>query len=152
MHEPSETGPLVIDGALIGTTALDIYSIDAATCKENWRTNEKGALGMLPVNRGAAYLDGRLFRGTLDGNLRAYDFKTGKRLWETQVLDPKTGAIVSSAPIAWNGMVFVSAALGDYKGVRGRIYAIAADTGKIIWETYTVPKQPEDPDLSLIHI
>ncbi|MFO1474129.1 MAG: hypothetical protein U1F20_06290 [Lysobacterales bacterium] len=33
MHEPSETGPLVIDGALIGTTALDIYSIDAATCR-----------------------------------------------------------------------------------------------------------------------
>ena len=30
--------------------------------------------------------------------------------------------------------------------MRGRIYAIAADTGKIIWETYTVPKQPEDPD------
>ncbi len=146
VHEPSETGPLVIDGALIGTTALDIFSIDAATCKENWRTNEKGSLGLLPVNRGAAYLDGRLFRGTLDGNLRAYDFRTGKRLWETKILDPKTGARVTSAPIAWEGMVFISAALGDYKGVRGRVYAIAADTGKIVWETYTVPKQPEDPD------
>jgi Glucose dehydrogenase len=144
IHGPFEVGPLVVDGALIGTTALDIFSIDAATCKENWRTSEKGKLNLLPVNRGAAYLDGRLFRGTLDGNLRAYDFKTGKRLWETNIVDPKTGGIVSSAPIAWNGLVFISAALGDYKGVRGRVYAIAADTGKIVWETYTVPKLPED--------
>lgn len=144
VHEPFEGGPLVIDGALIGTTALDIFSIDAATCKENWRTNEKGALGMLPVNRGAAYLDGRLFRGSLDGNLRAYDFKTGKRLWQTNIVDPKTGALVTSAPIAWNGLVFISAALGDYKGVRGRVFALAADTGAVVWETPTVPPAPED--------
>lgn len=37
---------------------------------------------LIPVNRGAAYLDGMLFRGTEDGRVLAYDFKTGKRIWE----------------------------------------------------------------------
>ncbi len=97
------------------------------------------------LNRGAAYLEGRLFRGTLDGRVMAYDFKTGKRLWETTIADPKTGEIVSAAPIAWNGLVFIGNALGDLKGVRGRMYALAADSGRIVWETYLVPKAPGDP-------
>jgi alcohol dehydrogenase (cytochrome c) len=51
---------------------------------EPMRTHEdyKPATPLL-VNRGAAYLDGRLFRGTLDGRVLAYDFKTGKRVWES---------------------------------------------------------------------
>jgi alcohol dehydrogenase (cytochrome c) len=32
------------------------------------------------VNRGAAYLEGTLFRATQDGRVLAYDFKTGKRI------------------------------------------------------------------------
>ena len=42
-----------------------------------------------------------LFRGTQDGRVLAYDFKTGKRLWETTIADPKRGESVPSAPIAW---------------------------------------------------
>ena len=38
----------------------------------------------LRVNRGAAYLDGRLFRGTGEGDVLAYDAATGKKLWSTQ--------------------------------------------------------------------
>jgi len=34
------TGPIELDGALIGTTDRDIFSIDATTCRENWRTHE----------------------------------------------------------------------------------------------------------------
>jgi len=40
---------------------------------------------LLLVNRGAAYVDGRLFRGTLDGRVLGYDFKTGKRLWAASI-------------------------------------------------------------------
>ena len=34
-----------------------------------------------------------LFRGTQDGRVLAYDFKTGKRLWQTTIADPKLGEI-----------------------------------------------------------
>jgi len=146
LHENFNPGPLMVDGALIGTTVHDIFSIDPSTCRENWRTHEDFKSGApILVNRGAAYLDGRLFRGTMDGRVLAYDFKTGKRLWATSIADPKTGEIVSAAPIAWNGLVFIGNALGDLKGVKGRMYALAAEDGRIVWETYLVPKQPEDP-------
>jgi alcohol dehydrogenase (cytochrome c) len=73
----------------------------------------------MPTNRGAAYLDGMLFRGTQDGRVLAYDFKTGKRLWEATIADVKKGEVVPAAPIAWQGLVFIGNAGGDFKGGKG---------------------------------
>jgi alcohol dehydrogenase (cytochrome c) len=141
-----ETGPIMVNGALIGTTEHDIFSIDPANCHENWRTHEDyKPASLLAVNRGAAYLDGLLFRGTEDGRVLAYDFKTGKRVWETTIADPKIGESTPAAPIAWNGLVFIGNAGGDNKGVKGRMYALDAKTGKIVWEFYLVPKTEGNP-------
>jgi alcohol dehydrogenase (cytochrome c) len=46
-----------------------------------------------------------LFRGIQDGRVLAYDFKTGKRIWETTIADPKHGETVPSASIASDGLV-----------------------------------------------
>ena len=83
----------MVDNALIGTSEFDIFSLNPATCAENWRTHEDYPPALLPANRGAAYLDGMLFRGTQDGRVLAYDFKTGKRIWETTIADPKLGEV-----------------------------------------------------------
>ena len=140
------SGLLEVEGALIFVTAFDIFSIDAATCRENWRTHENYVPATpQEVNRGAAYLDGMLFRGTQDARVLAYDFKTGKRIWETAIGDPKKGESAPAAPIAWNGLVFIGNAGGDIKGVKGRMYALDAKTGKIKWEFYLVPKAEGDP-------
>jgi len=135
-----------VKGALIGTTGYDIFSIDPATCTENWRTHENyvPAAPML-ANRGAAYMDGRLFRGTQDARVLAYDFKTGKRLWATSIGNPDMGESAPAAPIAWDGLVYIGQAGGDSKGVKGRMYALDARTGKIVWEFYLVPKTAGDP-------
>ena len=139
-----ESGLIMVDNALIGTTEFDIFSLDPATCAENWRTHEDYPPALLPANRGAAYLDGMLFRGTQDGRVLAYDFKTGKRLWETTIADAKQGETVPSAPIAWDGLVFVGNAGGDFKGAKGHMYALDAKTGKIVWEFFLVPKAEGD--------
>jgi len=100
-----ETGMIMVNNALIGTTEHDIFSLDPANCHENWRTSEDHKPGsLLAVNRGAAYTDGLLFRGTEDGRVLAYNFKTGKRVWETTIADPKIGESTPAAPIAWNGV------------------------------------------------
>lgn len=139
------TGLIEVNGALIGTTEYDIFSLDPATCRQNWRTHEDYQPATPQgVNRGAAYLDGRLFRGTQDGRVLAYDSKTGRRLWATSIADPKRGESVPAAPIAWNGLVFAGNAGGDIKGVKGRMYALDAKTGRIVWEFYLVPKAPGD--------
>ena len=49
-----------------------------------------------------------------------------------------------SAPIAWDGLVFVGNAGGDYKGGKGHMYALDAKTGKIVWEFFLVPKAEGD--------
>jgi alcohol dehydrogenase (cytochrome c) len=139
-----ETGPIMVEGALIGTTEFDIFSIDPSTCAENWRTHEEYPAYILPTNRGAAYLDGRLFRGTDDGRVLAYDFKTGKRLWETTIADVKKGEDVPAAPIAWEGLVFIGNAGGDFKGAKGHMYALDAKTGNIMWQFFLVPKTEGD--------
>ena len=139
-----ESGLIMVDNALIGTTQFDIFSLDPATCAENWRTHEDYPPSLLPANRGAAYLDGMLFRGTQDGRVLAYDFKTGKRIWETTIADPKHGESVPSAPIAFDGLVYVGNAGGDYKGGKGHMFALDAKTGKIVWEFFLVPKVEGD--------
>jgi alcohol dehydrogenase (cytochrome c) len=145
-HTSFQTGLIVVNGAMIGTTEHDIFSLDPANCRQNWRTHEDYKPGgLLAVNRGAAYMDGMLFRGTEDGRVLAYDFKTGKRTWATTVADPKLGESTPAAPIAWNGLVFIGNAGGDNKGVKGRMYALDAKTGKVVWEFYLVPKTPGDP-------
>ena len=139
-----ETGLIMVQGSLIGTTEFDIFSVNPATCAENWRTHEEYPAYILPTNRGAAYLDGMLFRGTEDGRVLAYDFKTGKRLWETTIADVKKGEAVPGAPIAWAGLVFIGNAGGDFKGAKGHMYALDAKTGKIVWQFFLVPKTEGD--------
>jgi alcohol dehydrogenase (cytochrome c) len=139
------SGLLEVDGALIAVTEYDLFSIDASDCHQNWRTHEDYTPATPQgVNRGAAYMDGQLFRGTQDGRVLAYDFKTGKRLWETSIADPKKGESVPAAPIVWQGLVFAGNAGGDIKGIKGRMYALDAKTGKIVWEFYLVPKADSD--------
>ena len=140
------SGLIEVDGALIFATEYDLFSIDPATCKENWRAHEDYTpASPQGVNRGAAYLDGMLFRGTQDARVIAYDFKTGKRIWETKIGDYKKGESAPAAPIAWNGLVFIGNAGGDVKGVKGRMYALDAKIGKVVWEFYLVPKAEGDP-------
>lgn len=139
-----QTGLVEVEGALFATTEHDTFSIDANTCKLNWRTHGEFASGVLKVNRGLAWLDGRLFRGTADGRVIAYSAKNGKPLWSASIADAAKGESVPASPIAWNGMVFIGNAGGDNKGVKGRMYALDAKTGRVVWEFYMVPKAPDD--------
>jgi alcohol dehydrogenase (cytochrome c) len=140
-----QTGPIVVGRTLYATTDKEIVALDADTCRPLWRVREDGPSVGLQVNRGASYLDGRLFRGTGDGDVLAYDAATGKKLWTTRLADRAKGESIPSAPTAWNGMVFVGTAGSETYGVTGRVYGLDAQTGKIVWETYTVPTSAPQP-------
>ena len=66
-----ESGLIMVNGALIGTTLTDIFSIDPATCAENWRTREDvppsiligHARGGLPGRHAVPRLPGRAGAG-----------------------------------------------------------------------------------------
>src|SRR5271170_7187544 len=139
-----EASLIMVDNALIGSTEYDIFSINPATCAENWRTRLSYPGSLLPSNRGAAYMDGMLFRGTQDARVLAFDFKTGKQLWATTIGNTAHGETAPSAPIAWNGLVYVGNAGGDFKGGKGHMYALDPKTGKIVWQFYLTPKTADD--------
>ena len=88
------------------TADRETLAIDALTCQQKWRVREEGASPALRVNRGAAYLGGRLFRGTGDGDLVVDDAATGTRVWKTHLADPDKGESMPAAPdcVEWNGL------------------------------------------------
>ena len=129
------SGVIDVRDTLLFATEYNTYAIDPDTCAQKWRAHETYTPATAQgVNRGVAYLDNMIFRGTQDGRVLAYDFSTGKKIWETVIADPKRGESAPAAPIAWNGLVFIGNAGGDIKGVKGRMYALDAKTGKIVWE------------------
>jgi alcohol dehydrogenase (cytochrome c) len=139
-----ESGLVMVENSLIGTTEFDTFSLNPSTCALNWRVHETYPPYLLPSNRGVAYLDGALFRGTQDGRVLAYDLKTGKRLWETRIADQKLGEAAPAAPIAADGMVFIGNSGGDFKGGKGHMFGLDAKTGKIVWEFFLTPKSDTD--------
>ena len=58
--------------------------------------------------------------------------------------NPSRAETAPAAPIAWNGLVFIGNAGGDQKGNKGRMYALDAKTGKIVWEFFLVPRSADD--------
>lgn len=136
-----QTGPIVVGRTMYFTSHDETFAIDAATCRELWRTKlDAPTKNPLVVNRGLAFLDGRLFRGQQDGGFVAIDARTGRTIWKRMVGIDSKGESIPGAPIAHDGRVFVGVAGGDHKGVRGRVYAFDARTGAPLWETYLVPR------------
>jgi alcohol dehydrogenase (cytochrome c) len=139
------SGLLEVQGRLLFATEFDTYAIDPNDCHKIWQAHENYSPATPQnVSRGVAVMDGRVFRGTQDGRVLAYDFATGRKLWATAIADPKKAESTPAAPIAWNGMVFIGTAGGDFKDNRERMYALDAASGKILWEFYMVPKEPGD--------
>lgn len=133
------SGLVLVRDILYVTTAHTTVALDARDCSIRWRHLYKAAQEeVYPVNRGVAYLDGKIFRGTPDGRVFALDAQTGQQLWLVKAGDPTKGEFFSSAPIAWRGLVFIGAAGGDW-GIRGYVLALDANTGRERWRFYTVP-------------
>ncbi len=137
------SGLIVIDETLYVTTSHTTVALDPVTCSPRWRHVYKPVQEeVYAVNRGVAYLDGRIFRGTGDGRIFALDARTGKQLWMVKGGDPLKGEFFSSAPIAWKGLVFIGTAGGDW-GIRGYVLALDAKTGSEKWRFYTIPMGKE---------
>src|SRR5262245_11761160 len=137
------SGPIVIGNTIYGTTAHTTVALNATNCAIQWRHVYKPEQEeVYAVNRGVAYLDGRLYRGTGDGRVFALDARTGKLLWKVKAGDPAVAEFFSSAPIAWKGLVFIGAAGSDW-GIRGYMLALDAKTGKERWRFYAIPMGDE---------
>ncbi|MCP5145113.1 MAG: PQQ-dependent dehydrogenase, methanol/ethanol family [Gammaproteobacteria bacterium] len=139
-----EAQPIVYDGVIYVTTgADDVFAISVDSGEILWTYNanlpdEIPTLCCGWVNRGVAIGDGRVYLGRVDGKLEALDQRTGKRIWSILAEDPANGYSITSAPLYYDGMLITGFAGAEF-GIRGRVKAYNAKTGKLIWTFYTIP-------------
>lgn len=135
-----QTGPIVIAGVLYFTTDTISYAIDAASCAEQWNyVRHSDTPHPLAVHRGFAFLEGKLFRATSDAHVLALKARDGRLLWDHVIAEKTPGMLLSMAPIAWNGLVYIGTAGGDIAGVTGHVYALDTADGHVVWRFDVVP-------------
>jgi len=143
-----EATPMVEDGVIYITGSWSVvYAIDAKTGELRWTYDPKvpraHALFICcdVVNRGVALYKGKVYVGTLDDRLIALDEHSGTPVWSVSTADSTEPYSITSAPRIAKGMVVIGNAGAEF-GVRGYISAYDAETGKMIWRSYTVPGDP----------
>ena len=140
--------PLVLDGVMYVTNARATVAIDVGTGKQIWKT----PVDWLPEtprvvccgvsNKGAAILNGKLFRTTLDAHVIALDMKTGKEIWNQKAAEWKEGYSMTVAPLIANN-VLITGISGAEFGIRGFIDGWDPETGQHLWRRYTIPARGE---------
>lgn len=141
-----EGQPLVVGGTLYMVTPFPNNLIALDLTKPGFPIKwifhpypAEGAVGVAccdVVNRGASYADGNVIYNTLDAHTVAVDAKTGKKVWETQVGNIRFGETTTMAPIVAKDVVLVGNSGGEL-GVRGKLTALSAKTGKVLWVAYS---------------
>jgi alcohol dehydrogenase (cytochrome c) len=135
--------PLVYEGVMYVTDAKASVAIDVETGKQIWKTPVDWPGEMARVvccgvsNKGAAILNGKLFRTTLDAFVIALDMKTGKEIWRQQAADWKQGYSMTSAPLIANGVLITGMSGAEY-GTRGFLDGWNPETGAHLWHRYTI--------------
>jgi quinohemoprotein ethanol dehydrogenase len=129
----------------ISDGADDVFAMNASTGENLWTYEPHlppDPLGEVVCcgwdNRGVAIGDGMVYVSQLNGDQVALDQETGKVAWSTNIEKSQAGFSITSAPLYYDGKVYVGGSGGEY-GIRGRLTALDAKTGKIDWRFWTTP-------------
>ncbi|WP_166254424.1 methanol/ethanol family PQQ-dependent dehydrogenase [Marinobacter salicampi] len=139
-----EAAPLVIGDTMYVVTPWPniLYALDITDGAVRWKYEPKPARAAKGVaccdlvNRGAAYLDGKIFFNTLDNHTVAVDANTGDEVWKTKLGDINRGETMTMAPLVVKDKVLVGNSGGEM-GVRGWMTALDTETGEIAWRAYS---------------
>ncbi len=143
-----EATPLVSNGVIYTTGEWSVaYALDAKTGEILWTFDPKVPRARARticcdvVNRGVALYNGKVYLGTLDGRLIALDAKSGNPILDVITVDQSKSYAITGAPRIAKGKVLIGNAGSEF-GVRGYISAYDAESGKLVWRTFTVPGDP----------
>jgi outer membrane protein assembly factor BamB len=128
------TAPVTAGGVVfIGDRSGAVQAIDADG-KQKWKAYTGGAIYYSPaVSRGRVYV------GSADGWVYAFEAATGRRLWRFRVGPaarriPVYGKLISTWPVSGGvdkGTVYAAAGIAHYDGTY--VVALDAVTGKVKW-------------------
>ncbi|MHC4405367.1 MAG: outer membrane protein assembly factor BamB family protein [Planctomycetota bacterium] len=130
------TAPVTAGGLVfLGDQSGAVRALDADG-KEQWKAYTSGAIFFPP-----AVARGRVFVGSADGRVYAFEAATGRKLWSFRVGPaerwiPVYGNLISTWPVAGgvvvqDGTVYAAAGIAHYDGTH--VVALDAITGKVRW-------------------
>lgn len=129
-HKGFIGSPSYADGILCFGQGENFFALDGNTGEELWKHDGETWF------YGSAISDGRVFAGNDDGQVHAYDLRTGEELWHTE-----TKGEGWSAPVIANGIVYVG-------NIDQHLYTFDAESGEELWSFETVDWAVSDPVFS----
>lgn len=155
----SRATPVVKNGLMFITAGRHVYALNAETGEVRWTYNtlpeiptqsltasaakaleQANSPKGIPNGKGVGLGAGLVFVGLKDGHIIALKQQTGELIWarQTGIDHPKKGQWAAVAPTYSNGVVFSGLSDGDHNQ-RGRLTAIDAQTGRLLWRMFSVP-------------
>jgi polyvinyl alcohol dehydrogenase (cytochrome) len=148
--------PVIVGGRVfLGDDNGYVYSLDAATGCVYWSLHTDaqvrtslviGPIGGHGSTRLAAWF------GDRKANVYAVDARNGELLWKKRV-EPRVLAHITGSPVLYGGRLYVGVAGSEEVAsgdphypcctYRGSLSALDANTGKVIWKSYTIPEEPK---------
>jgi polyvinyl alcohol dehydrogenase (cytochrome) len=147
--------PVIAAGRLFtNDTAGSVYSLNAKTGCAYWRFSAEGptrsTVSLATITSSPARL--AAFFTDAAGYLYAIDANNGALIWRTKIDDQRSHQFTGSVTV-YQGVVYAPIASGEEAYAtddtypcckfRGALVAVSADTGKILWTTYTTPVEPK---------
>ena len=149
----AETDPAapIAAGGLVFVSGSDgaVRALDAATGSVRWTAYTGGPLKYPP-----AVWQGRLYAGSCDGWVYAYEAASGQPLWRFRAAPaertiPVYGTLSSTWPVAGgvlvqDGAVYAAAGIASYDGTH--VYALDAVSGRLRWHNNSSGRLTEEED------
>lgn len=131
------TAPIAAGGMVFtGDHRGAVRALDASNGKMIWRAHTGAAIFFPPT-----IWEGRLYVGSADGRVYAFESKTARLLWvfraaPTERRIPVFGKLISTWPVAGgvvvkDGVVYAAAGIANHDGTH--VYALDAVTGELKW-------------------
>jgi alcohol dehydrogenase (cytochrome c) len=140
------TTPLVHDGVMyLASPNSIVQALDAANGDLLWEFRD--TVELPPVRRevrGLSIYEDMIYLNTADARIIALNVRTGKKVWDVQVADPKQGFRYSASSLIVRGKVISGLMNNNFVAEKNAVTAHDAKTGKELWRTRAIalPGEP----------
>ncbi len=143
-----EATPVELNGTLyLQTGTSGVFALNATTGQVIWHwvppysSWDPGfALGTGGRQPGVVLGAGKVFVSLADGSLVALDQATGALVWRAVTGPWQKGVRLSSAPMYYDGSIFVGTSGGDGGGISAQVQAYSAIDGELLWSWGVIPQ------------
>lgn len=140
----AQNSPVVYNGVMYINVPDGVIALDATNGDLVWQytvelDENAGFLTSTRTRGSVLVFEGNVYQTLGDGRVVALDVETGEEAWSTQVGQIEFAEGFSTGPIFADGKIIVGPSGADPGGVAGRILALEAQSGEILWTFSTVP-------------